>query len=259
MKKTIKKILSKSYGLIGVLLLIGVWQLVCSLEIVPGFMLPSPVAVAKALIEDFGLLMKHTKTTLLEALFGLAIGVAIGFLLAVMMDSFRLLRKITYPLLVISQTIPTVAIAPLLVLWFGYEMLPKVVLIVLTTFFPIAIGLYEGFSSCDRDCINLLRSMGAGRLQIFGYVKIPASITPFFSALKISASYSIVGAVISEWLGGFEGLGVYMTRVKKAYQYDKMFAVIILISLLSLILMGIISFAHKKLTPWERTTKKGED
>lgn len=259
MKETIKKILRKSYALIGVAALIGVWQLVCSLELVPGFMLPSPIAVVRALIDDFGLLMMHAKTTLLEALFGLLIGVIIGFLLAVMMDSFKLLRKITYPLLVISQTIPTVAIAPLLVLWFGYEMLPKVVLIVLTTFFPVAIGLYEGFSSCDRDCINLLRSMGANRLQIFGYVKIPASITPFFSALKISASYSIVGAVISEWLGGFEGLGVYMTRVKNAYRYDKMFAVIIIISLLSLILMGIISFAHKKLTPWERTTKKGED
>ena len=90
-------------------------------------------------------------------------------------------------------------------------------------------------------------------------MKIPGAVTPFFSALKISASYSIVGAVISEWLGGFEGLGVYMTRVKKAYQYDKMFAVIILISILSLLLMGIISFAHKKLTPWEQITKKGED
>lgn len=259
MTNSIKKILKKTYALIGILALIGVWQLVCAMKLVPGFMLPSPVEVAKALAEDFALLMQHTKTTLTEALLGLAIGVAIGFILAVMMDSFRLLKKITYPLLVISQTIPTVAIAPLLVLWFGYEMLPKVILIVLTTFFPIAIGLFEGFSSCDKDCINLLRSMGAGKIQIFGYVKIPGAITPFFSALKISASYSIVGAVISEWLGGFEGLGVYMTRVKKAYQYDKMFAVIILISLLSLILMGIISFAHKKLTPWEQITKKGED
>lgn len=259
MTNSIKKILKKTYALIGILALIGVWQLVCALDLVPGFMLPSPVEVAKALAEDFPLLMQHTKTTLTEALLGLAIGVATGFILAVMMDSFRLLKKITYPLLVISQTIPTVAIAPLLVLWFGYEMLPKVILIVLTTFFPIAIGLFEGFSSCDKDCINLLRSMGAGKIQIFGYVKIPGAITPFFSALKISASYSIVGAVISEWLGGFEGLGVYMTRVKKAYQYDKMFAVIILISLLSLILMGIISFAHKKLTPWEQITKKGED
>lgn len=259
MTNSIKKILKKTYALIGILALIGVWQLVCAMKLVPGFMLPSPVEVAKALAEDFALLMQHTKTTLTEALLGLAIGVATGFILAVMMDSFKLLKKITYPLLVISQTIPTVAIAPLLVLWFGYEMLPKVILIVLTTFFPIAIGLFEGFSSCDKDCINLLRSMGAGKIQIFGYVKIPGAITPFFSALKISASYSIVGAVISEWLGGFEGLGVYMTRVKKAYQYDKMFAVIILISLLSLILMGIISFAHKKLTPWEQITKKGED
>lgn len=259
MKTSIKRILKKTYALVGILILIGVWQLVCALDLVPGFMLPSPVEVAKALAEDFALLMQHTKTTLTEALLGLAIGVATGFILAVMMDSFKLLKKITYPLLVISQTIPTVAIAPLLVLWFGYEMLPKVILIVLTTFFPIAIGLFEGFSSCDRDCINLLRSMGASKIQIFGYVKIPGAITPFFSALKISASYSIVGAVISEWLGGFEGLGVYMTRVKKAYQYDKMFAVIILISLLSLILMGIISFAHKKLTPWEQITKKGED
>ena len=144
------------------------------------------------------------------------------------------------------------AIAPLLVLWFGYEMMPKVILIVIVTFFPITIGLLEGFRSADKDMMNLLRSMGAGRLQIFRYIKMPGAMSRFFASLRISASYSVVGAVISEWLGGFSGLGVYMTRVKKAFAFDKMFAVIFLISIISLILMKLVDILQKKSMPWER-------
>ena len=147
---------------------------------------------------------------------------------------------------------PTVAIAPLLVLWFGYEMLPKVILIVIVTFFPITIGLLEGFRSADKDMMNLLRSMGAGRLQIFRYIKMPGAMGRFYASLRISASYSVVGAVISEWLGGFSGLGVYMTRVKKAFAFDKMFAVIFLISIISLLLMKLVDILQKKSMPWER-------
>ena len=155
-------------------------------------------------------------------------------------------------MIVITQTVPTVAIAPLLVLWFGYEMMPKVILIVIVTFFPITIGLLEGFRSADKDMMNLLRSMGAGRLQIFRYIKMPGAMSRFFASLRISASYSVVGAVISEWLGGFSGLGVYMTRVKKAFAFDKMFAVIFLISIISLILMKLVDILQKKSMPWER-------
>ena len=177
-------------------------------------------------------------------------GVSVGFAAAVLMDSFEVLYKAFYPLLIITQTIPTVAIAPLLVLWFGYEMTPKIILIVISTFFPVTVGLLDGFRSADRDAIGLLRSMGANKVQIFRYIKFPSALPQLFSGLRIAAAYSVVGAVISEWLGGFGGLGVYMTRVRKAYAFDKMFAVIFLISAISLALMALVGFAEKKTMPY---------
>lgn len=215
-------------------------------------MLPSPVEVVKAFFTDLPILMSHLAVTLQEAVYGLLIGTGLGFLIAVLMDRFSFLRKALYPILVITQTVPTIAIAPLLVLWMGFSMAPKITLVVLTTFFPIAVSLLDGFQSADRDEINLLRSMGANRLQIFRHVKLPSATEQFFSGLKVSASYSVVGAVISEWLGGFEGLGVYMTRVKKAYAFDKMFAVIILISLVSLLLMALVTALKKAATPYKK-------
>ena len=152
--------------------------------------------------------------------------------------------------MVITQTIPTIAIAPLLVLWMGFGMEPKITLVVLTTFFPIAVGLLDGYKSVDKDEVNLLRSMGAGKFKIFKYVKLPNALPHFFSGLKTSASYAIVGAVISEWLGGFEGLGVYMTSVKKAYAFDRMFAVIIVIDAISLLLLKLVNFLRKMVMPW---------
>lgn len=221
------------------------------LELVESYMLPSPVQVAKTLITEFPLLMTHAGVTLAEAFLGLLIGISLGFIMAVLMDHYDVLYKAFYPLIVLTQTVPAVAIAPLLVLWFGYEMAPKIILIVITTFFPIAVGLLNGFKSADRDSINLLRAMGASRLQVFRHIKLPGATSQFFAGLRISASYAVVGAVISEWLGGFNGLGVYMTLVKKAYAFDKMFAVIFLISIISLLLMKGVDYAQKKCMPWE--------
>ena len=235
--------------------LIAVWQLACTLGLVPSFMLPSPVAVLRALITDWPLLAGHTATSLAEAGLGLAAGVALGFVAAVCMDRFEVLYRAFYPLVVLTQTVPTVAIAPLLVLWFGYGMLPKVVLIVVATFFPITVGLLEGLRSVDSDEVDLMRSMGATRMQIMRHAKLPAALPQFFSGLKISAAYAIVGAVIAEWLGGFSGLGVYMTRVRKAYSFDKMFAVIFLISALSLVLMWAVGALRRAAMPWERCTR----
>ncbi len=196
--------------------------------------------------------MKQATVTLQEACYGLLIGIAIAFVIASLMDRFNFLYKAIYPLLVVSQTIPTIAIAPLLVLWMGFGMAPKITLVVLTTFFPIAIGLLNGYKGVDSDSINLMRAMGAKRYQIFRYIKIPNALTDFFSGLKISAAYAIVGAVVSEWVGGFEGLGVYMTRVKKAYAFDKMFAVIIFISAISLLLMALVTVLERVSTPWNQ-------
>ena len=239
---------------IGVSLLI--WQGISMSGLIPGYMLPSPIQMVKALIGDFPLLMKHSRATLIEAGLGLVIGVALGFSAAALMDAFPVVRRGLYPVLVITQTIPPVAIAPLLILWFSYGIAPKVVLVVLVSFFPMAVGLLEGFQSVDEDMIRLMKSMKATRWQIFRHVKVPAALGQFFSGLKIAVSYSIVGAVIAEWLGGFEGLGVYMTRVKKAYSYDKMFAVILLVSVLSLLLMGIVRILQRRSMPWAYLNEK---
>jgi ABC-type nitrate/sulfonate/bicarbonate transport system permease component len=196
--------------------------------------------------------MEHAAVTMGEAIIGLAAGVLLGFVMAVIMDHYDFLYKAFYPLIVLTQTVPAVAIAPLLVLWFGYGMAPKIILIVITTFFPIAVGLLNGFKEADKDSINLLRAMGANRLQVFRHIKLPGAISQFFAGLRISASYAVVGAVISEWLGGFNGLGVYMTLVKKAYAFDKMFAVIFLISIVSLLLIKLVDVAERKCMPWKK-------
>ena len=239
--KKLQNITNKLSPVISVITVLLLWLLISEGGLVPKYMLPSPVDVIKAFFSDFEILMTHAVVTVQEAVYGLILGTAIGFVIAVVMDRFEFLYKAFYPLLVISQTIPTIAIAPLLVLWLGFSMAPKITLVVLTTFFPVSVSILDGFRSADKDEINLIRSMGGSRLHVFRHVKLPAAAEQFFSGLKVSASYSVVGAVISEWLGGFEGLGVYMTRVKKAYAFDKMFAVIILISALSLLLMAVIS------------------
>lgn len=243
---------SKLPAVLGLALILGLWQLACILNLVPGYMLPSPTDVIRAFISEAPLLWQNSLITLQEAFLGLALGVCLGFVFAVLMDAFDVLYRAFYPILVITQTVPTVAIAPLLVLWFGYEMTPKIILIVIVTFFPVTIGLLEGFRSADGDAIGLLRSMGARRIQIFRYIKLPSALPQFFSGLRIAAAYSIVGAVISEWLGGFGGLGVYMTRVKKAFAFDKMFAVIFLTSAISLALMALVDLAERKCMPYRQ-------
>lgn len=237
----------------AVVALLAVWQGACSLGLVPNFMLPSPVQVVSALVADFPLLLSHMWTTLSEAALGLVIGVAVGFVFAVLMDKFETFYLAFDPLLTVSQTVPTVAIAPLLVLWFGYGLMPKVLLVVLTTFFPVTVALASGFRSVDPDQVDLLRTMNATERQIFRYAKLPAAMEQFFSGLRISATYAIVGAVISEWLGGFTGLGVYMTRVRKSFAYDRMFAVIIITSALSLALMKGVDVLERICMPWKKT------
>ncbi len=237
-------------------ILLVAWQALSMSGIVPGYMLPSPVQMMQVFVSDFPLLMYHSGATLIEAGIGLIIGVALGFGSAAIMDTFPTARRGLYPILVITQTIPPVAIAPLLILWFSYGIAPKVVLVVLVSFFPMAVGLLEGFQSVDEDMIRLMRSMKASRWQIFRHVKMPAALGEFFSGLRIAVSYSVVGAVIAEWLGGFRGLGVYMTRVKKAYSYDKMFAVILLVSVLSLLLMAIVRVMQRRMMPWAYLDKE---
>ena len=255
MKEKLGSITSKVPAAFALCLIVLIWQLLCSTGIVPAYMLPSPVAVIMAFAGDFPNLMFHASTTLQEAVYGLAIGIVLAFIIATMMDRFSVLEQAFYPVMIITQTIPTIALAPVLVLWLGFGMAPKITLVVITTFFPVAVGLLDGYKSVDPDSIRLMQAMGATGKQIFYHVKFPAALPHFFSGLKISVSYAVVGAVISEWLGGFEGLGVYMTRSRKAYAFDRMFAVIFLIVIISLLLMWIVDLVKDLSMPHLRAEK----
>jgi len=237
--------------------IIVIWQIICMTGLVPAYMLPSPVEVITALIGDFDTIMFHASFTLQETIYGLLIGILLSFIGATLMDRFAVIDRAFYPLMIITQTIPTIAIAPILVLWFGFDMAPKIILVVITTYFPIAVGLLDGYKSVDKDEIDLMRSMGAGRAAIFRHVKFPAALPHFFSGLKIASSYAVVGAVVSEWLGGFNGLGVYMTRMRKAYAFDNMFAVIILIIVISLLLLLLVNILSRAAMPWKKA-ERGE-
>lgn len=256
MTEKLQNITSKIPAIVAIILILAFWQILSVSGLIPGYMLPSPVQVVQALIQDRSIILMHSKVTLMEAAIGLGIGVVLAFIIATLMDHYLVLDQALYPLMIITQTIPTIAIAPILVLWMGFGMAPKITLVVITTFFPIAVGLLDGYKSIDRDSVDLMRSMGAGRLQIFVHAKFPAALPHFFSGLKISSSYAVVGAVISEWLGGFEGLGVYMTRVKKAYSFDKMFAVILFIVIISLALMLLVNIIRETAMPWERAVSR---
>ncbi|MBF0715189.1 ABC transporter permease [Gemelliphila palaticanis] len=256
--KKLANLISKYTSAITLVFIVIVWQLAGNLNLLPKFVMPTPLQIVNAFIRDFNSLVFHSKITIIEALIGLALGILIASILAIIMDSFKFLNKAIYPLLVITQTIPTIALAPILVLWLGYGMTPKIVLIVLTTTFPIVVSILDGFKNTDKDTITLLELMNASKLQILWHVKIPASLSYFYAGLRVSVSYAFIAAVVSEWLGGFEGLGVYMIRTKKLFQYDTMFAIIILVSFISLFSMYLVKISEKRIIKWKYIGEKNE-
>ena len=254
--RNLKNIMRRHISLLGFLGVLSLWQVAGLLKLLPRFILPTPLEILQSFVRDREFLWYHSWATLRVALLGLVLGVLIACIMAVLMDSLGWLNDLIYPMMVVVQTIPTIAIAPILVLWMGFGMAPKITLVVITTFFPITIGLLDGYKSVDPDAIRLMKAMGASRAQIFRHVKFPGALPQFFSGLKISASYAVVGAVVSEWLGGFNGLGVYMTRVKKAYSFDKMFAVIIFIVIISLLLLLAVNIVSRITMPWLQVEKE---
>lgn len=234
-----------------IILLLIIWQLVIGFGLLPDYLLPSPVQIIKAFIDDFALLMGHSKYTLITAFLGTVIGLILSFVLSILMDFSKNFRQMVYPILLLNQTIPTIAIAPLLVIWLGYGILPKVVLVVLSVFFPMTIALLDGYNSIDKQALNLFKSMKATTYQTYVHLKIPSAMGYFFTGLKVALSYALISAVVAEWLGGYHGLGVYMTRVRKSYELDNMFAVIFFISILTLILIGLVKLLERKLLAYQ--------
>lgn len=235
-----------------------IWQIAANLKLLPKYIIPSPLEIGNSFVRDWEFLAFHSQITLIEAIIGLSSGIIIAISLALIMDSFKILNDAIYPILVVSQTIPTIAIAPILILWLGFGLLPKVLLIVLTTAFPIVVAILDGFRNCDKDLLTLLKMMKASKWQILYHVKIPNSLPYFYAGLKVSVSYAFIAAVVAEWLGGFEGLGVYMIKAKKLFQYDTMFAIIILTSLISLLSIYLVTISEKKFIKWKYLGEENE-
>ena len=241
---------SKLLPLSLLVLIILLWQFASSRAIIAFWIIPSPQAVLKVFGENSDLIWHHLKPTLFAALLGLMISIVIGSLTAIMMDVSKLFRQIIYPYLVVSQTVPIIAVAPIIIIWFGYGISAKVFTVILVCFFPIALGLFEGFQQVSMEQIRLMKALGASGWKCFRYLKLPASLPGFFTGLKLAATYSLMGAVIGEWLGGSAGLGIYMTRATKSFHTAHVFAVILVIIAVSMGLFGIVAALDRVFLAW---------
>ena len=237
-------------ALIFVFILLVIWQ-AGAMGMDAAYILPSPTQILARLWELRGpLFTAHLPATLLCTGIGLAISVVLGLLLAVLMDASPAAEKMLYPLIVASQTIPTTALAPLFVLWFGYTIWSKVLVTVLITFFPIAITVFDGFRSAKTDMVDMLKTFGAGRKEIFCKLKLPAALPYFFSAIKMAIPMSIIGAAIGEWLGAQAGLGYFSRRMMTQLDGAGVFAPIVLLSAVAMLAVAIVSWIEKKVVTW---------
>jgi len=241
------------------LILAALWEAGVRLGGVPDFILPAPSQVAVSLVKSFPIIAGHTRVTLYEAVTGFIIAVAVSFVLSFVMDGVPVIKRALYPILVISQTIPIITIAPLFVIWFGYGLLPKVIVVTLVCFFPMVVSFMGGLQGVDGEMYDLLKSMGASRMQIFRLLKLPGALPSLFSGMKISAAYSIMGAVIGEWLGARAGLGEFMRRSMHSFAVDKTFAAIIVITALSLGVFEIIRLLEGWFMPWAKYAARQEE
>ncbi|WP_054024091.1 ABC transporter permease [Bacillus sp. FJAT-28004] len=250
MRKPLIKQWLSHYGLF-ILLLISmllIWQWIVHLGLVPPYILPSPSSIGRALLEDSQLLLgKHLLATLKEVAVGFLLSITFGIALAAGMHAFRILEKALYPFVVISQTIPLIALSPIFIMWFGYTIWSKVAVVFLTSFFPIVVNTYDGLRKSDHEYNELLLTMGATRWGVFRKIQIPIALPAFFSGLKLSIVYCVVGATIGEWLGGSEGLGYYSRRMSSNLNADSMFASVFLLSLIGILLFAAIVLLEKKI------------
>jgi ABC-type nitrate/sulfonate/bicarbonate transport system permease component len=241
--------------LVGALLV--AWEAYCRLAGVSPVVLPAPSRILDQLWTFRADAVRHALPTLTETATGLAVSVVVSVAAAVLMDRFETVRRALAPLLVASQTVPVVAIAPLLVLWFGFGLAPKILIVVLVTFFPVTIALLDGFAAASGEAIDLLRSFGAGRGQVFRKLRWPAALPSFFTGLRIAATYGVIGAVFGEYVGAYEGLGIWMQLSQNAFRTDLVFAAILLAAVLSVALFGLVVVLERLVIPWYPASRAG--
>jgi putative hydroxymethylpyrimidine transport system permease protein len=233
-------------------ILLVLWQVIAMI-IDAHYILPSPTQILVKLWElKEPLFLVHLPATMGVTILGLAISIILGLALAIFMDMSEKVENALYPVVIASQTIPTTAIAPLFVLWFGYSIWSKVLVTILITFFPIAIAVHDGFKATKREMEELLITYGASRKDIFIKLKIPTALPYFFSAIKMAVPLSIIGAAIAEWLGAQSGLGYFSKRMMTQLDGAGVFAPIVLLSLIAIIIVAIVNIIEKKVIKWRK-------
>lgn len=235
--------------------LIGVWELVVRAADVPDYLFPAPSAVASALNSDAGLLARATVVTLREVLLGYLLAVVVALALAVAIHFSSALRRALLPILVLSQTVPTVVLAPILAIVLGYGIEPKLVVIAIVCFFPIVVNAVDGLRSADPELVRMMRTLDASRGAIFGRVEVPGALPATFSGLRIAATYAAVGAVFGEWAGSSAGLGFVMLQAQPSLETARIFAAVFILSAIALGLYALVSLAERLLVPWQKEVR----
>lgn len=241
------KVLKFSAFLIFLLL---IWEVLVKTLKVDPYTLPAPSAIGKSFVVDFPEYYPHLIPTVNLVLLGLICSIVIGVLFAIILNLIPALNDFIYPLLIISQNIPVIVIAPLLVIWFGFGLLPKLIVITLICFFPITVSLLEGFHETNKDLKKYMLMMGATRLQLFTKLEWPNSMPFFFNGLKIAGTYSVMGAIISEWLGSDKGLGKFMILAQRAFQVDQVFVAIVWIIIFAMAIFNVIELIKRIVLRW---------
>lgn len=237
-------------GICAVCLLV-LWEAAVRVFAIPAFLLPAPSAITRAFVTDWRLLLlEHLPTTLGEAAAGLACATAVGIVSGALVQQSRVLRHTLYPLLVVSQTMPVIILAPLLVVWLGYGLSPKIAVVTLACFFPVVVNTVDGLAGTDTDMLKLIRSFGATPWQVFRLVRLPAALPQVLSGVRVAASYTLMAAVVAEWMGAERGLGTYIMRSAHSYRTAQVFAGIALVSLFSIVLFRLVALIERLLLPW---------
>ena len=251
---TLRRLAGYGPAIVLTLALLALWELYVRAGHVSVQVLPSPIAIIQALINNWSVIYDNTLQTLLETVLGLAIAAILGLLLAITLDISSWMRRAIYPLLITSQTIPIIALAPLLLIWIGYDIRPKLIVVTLYCFFPIAVATIDGLASAEPELIKLLHSMRATRWQILHLVRLPGAMPAFFSGLRIAAAYSVIGAIFGEYVGAEKGLGIYMQKAANSFATINVFAAILVTTILSLLLFGLVSLIERIALPWYHGT-----
>ncbi|SDG58311.1 ABC transporter permease [Sulfitobacter delicatus] len=227
-----------------------VWELYVHLSGISPLMLPAPSRVLEQIVLNRALLWDNTLPTLKATCAGFALSLTVAFVLSVALDFMPRLRRALFPIFVVSQTLPLVAIAPLVVLWFGFDLTPKVLLVALVTFFPMLVALVDGYSATDTDIESLMRSMGATRGQIFRSARFPSALPYFFAGLRISITYAVVAAIFAEYVGARAGLGIVILNAKNSFRPDLVLAAVVISSALTLGLFALTALIQKLALRW---------